>query len=161
MKIFKQISFQCDQFEQHVLSSFPAPNSQNRLSTSIIDNFLYVYQQPGDKVVSLLLHAKEVSERRWRYRPSSPGKLPLARAPQRAGARPPPRATEAAVRAPLAPPRAGGPPARPRATTPRPRPAWPNNIPHIIRKHSPPILFHSNIHKCQLLATGLTTITYI
>lgn len=64
MKIFKQISFQCDQFEQHVLSSFPAPNSQNRLSTSIIDNFLYVYQQPGDKVVSLLLHAKEVSERR-------------------------------------------------------------------------------------------------
>ena len=64
----------------------------------------------------------------WRYRPSSPGKLPLARTPPRADSRWTPRAPEVAgLRPPLTGPRTWGPPTRPRGTTPRPRPAWPNN----------------------------------
>lgn len=74
----------------------------------------------------------------WRYRPSSPGKLPLARTPPRAASRWTPRAPEAAgLRPPLTGPRACGPPIRPRGTTPRPRPAYPNNtlklLPHNFR----------------------------
>lgn len=54
-----------------------------------------------------------------------PGKLPLARPTPRAVWRIAPRPPAAPPRPTLlgATPRTGGPPARPRATTPRPRPA--------------------------------------
>lgn len=59
-----------------------------------------------------------------------PGKLPLARAPPRAGCRAAPRPPVAPPRPALLAeaPRVGGPPARPRATTPRPRPPYIGNL---------------------------------
>lgn len=76
----------------------------------------------GEYVISV------IDDSLWRYRPSSPGKLPLARTPPRAASRWTPRAPEVAgLRPPLTGPRVWGPPIRPRGTTPRPRPAWPNN----------------------------------
>lgn len=89
---------------------------------------------------------------RSRYRPSSPGKLPLARSPPRTGGRAPPRPPEAATpRPPLGPPRIGGPPARPRATTPRPRPAY--------TKHTKSI--NTNKNKIRNIKRKLTCILLI